>query len=208
MVSVSTVRLTGGLLVGIALAAGVAAALVSSAPDSALAAGVSVIAYLTAFACDVAVAVLLFVILRGTAPVAAAVAAAFRIAYVAIVVTLLLQTLAPLAMPGPHPAGSQNVAAFERDFTLALSVFGIHLAIVGWLLIQSRVVAMWLAWAVMLAGGGYVLSAVLLLVAPTAYELAHGPLAGLALSELFLAIWLLVRPRAFTRSAPEVAMVQ
>lgn len=199
-------RLAGALLLGVAAAAGIAAAGMSGvvagdpvATAAALAAdqpklGLAVLGYLTAFLLDVAVAVLLYALLRAVHPAVAATSAALRIVYAAGAVAVVVVLVGPAALPGgARGLEAESVSLFGSAFTVLLAVFGVHLALLGWLLWRSGELPRWLAALVAAGGAAYVVHAVVLLLAPAAEPGVAPALAVLAFGELVLAVWLVAR---------------
>lgn len=201
-------RLAGVLLLGVAVAAGVATAgmsgIVTGDPATTAAAlaggqthlGVAVLSYLAAFLLDVPVAVLLYAVLRDVQPTVAVTAAALRAVYAAGAVALVVVLVGPAALPGSAGAASLEAAAlslFGHAFTVLLAVFGVHLVLLGWLLWRSGGLPRWLAVLVTAGGAAYVVHTVVLLIAPGAEPTVAPVLALLALGELVLAVWLVAR---------------
>lgn len=199
-------RLAGALLLGVAAAAGVAAAGMSGAvagdpvaTAAALAAdqplpGLAVLGYLTAFLLDVAVAVLFYALLRAVHPAVAATAAALRIVYAAGAVAVVVVLIGPAALPGGTPAlEAESLSLFGSAFTVLLAVFGVHLVLLGWLLWRSAGLPRWLAALVATGGAAYVVHTVVLLLAPSVEPGVAPALAVLAFGELVLAVWLIAR---------------
>lgn len=201
-------RAAGVLLIGVALAAGIATVGMSgvvagdpSATASALAQGspnlgAAVLGFLAAFLLDVPVAVLFYTLLRSVHPAVAATAAALRAVYSAGAIALLVVLVVPAALPGAGrlpelEAGS--LALFGNAFTVLLAVFGVHLVLLGWLLWRSGELPRWLAALVAPGGAAYVTHTVVLLIAPSVEPTVASALAVLAFGELLLAIWLVVR---------------
>ena len=206
-------RLAGALLLAVAAAAGVATVGMSgvvtgdpAATTTALASGqphlgVAVLGYLAAFLLDVAVAVLLYALLRTVHPALALTTAALRAVYAAGAVAVLVVLVGPAALPGSG-FGSLEAGAlslFGNAFTVLLSVFGVHLLLLGWLLWRSDELPRWLAALVMAGGAAYVAHTTVLLLAPAAEPTVAPALAVLGFGELVLALWLVIRglrPRA------------
>lgn len=145
-------RAAGVLLIGVAVAAGIAtvgmsgvvagdpaataSALVQGSPNL----GAAVLGFMTAFLLDVPVAVLFFALLRSVHPAVAATAAALRAVYAAGAIALLVVLVAPAALPGAVGAPDLEAASLAlhgNAFTVLLAVFGVHLVLLGWLLWRS-----------------------------------------------------------------------
>lgn len=201
-------RAAGGLLLGVAAAAGIAASgmggVVAGDPAATAAAlgsgqphlGLAVLGFLAAFMLDIAAAVLLYALLREVDPVAAMTSAALRIVYAAGATALVVLLIAPAALPGGLPGDDLQAGAlslYGHAFTVMLAVFGVHLLLLGWLLWRSGELPRWLAALVSAGGAAYVIHAVVLLLAPGVEPTVAPALAALALGELLLALWLVVR---------------
>jgi hypothetical protein len=92
-----------------------------------------------------------------------------------------------------------GVQGFDEGWRLALSVFGVHLAVVGAALLRTRDVPRWIAVGVVLAGLAYVVDTVVrtMLADPSAAGMGLTVVVAVlaTLGELGLAVWLLVRGR-------------
>lgn len=210
-------RAAGALLLGVAAAAGIAAAGMSgvvagdpAATATALEAGqphlgVAVLGYLTAFLLDVGVAVAFYGLLRPVHPAVAATAAALRVVYAAGATALVVLLVGPAALPGGTGVTGLDAGAlalFGNAFTVMLTVFGAHLVLLGWLLWRSGELPRWLAALVAAGGAAYVVHTAVLLLAPTAEPSVAPALAVLAFGELLLALWLVVRGLRPRESGP------
>lgn len=131
---------------------------------------------------DVAVGLALLPLTRPGGRRAAGVAAALRVGYgvwLAVAATTLLR--------------EGDVARFEREWGTALLVFGLHLLVLGVVLVRHRGRTRpprWLAVLVAVAGVGYVVDATLL-VAGVEASFSVGQV--LFVGEVLLLVWLLVR---------------
>jgi len=162
------------------------------------------LSYVVTFALDVAVAVLFAFLFRATHLVQAWLVGAFRLFYGAVAMACVA-AFAPVvvgaAAPGAQAAMSahqaelaaQAMTSFQDGLVLALMVFGVHLALLGALLFRTRFVPRWLGAAVAVAGLGYVTDGVLWLCAPGLRGGFSVVMIPIALSELVLALWLLVK---------------
>ncbi|GAA3388685.1 DUF4386 domain-containing protein [Cryptosporangium minutisporangium] len=96
-----------------------------------------------------------------------------------------------------------RVTEFEEIWSLGLTVFGVHLLIIGWLAWRSRTVPTWLAVLVAIAGAGYLADSIgALYSAPYPVQVAAVTFVG----EVILMVWLLVvaaRSRGHRRSNPD-----
>ncbi|MGB2568864.1 DUF4386 domain-containing protein [Micromonospora citrea] len=82
-----------------------------------------------------------------------------------------------------------RITEFEDIWSLGLTIFGVHLMLVGWLAWRSSTVPRWVAVLVAVAGAGYLADSVGALVsAGYAIEVAAVTFAG----EVVLMVWLLV----------------
>ncbi|MCC7043459.1 MAG: DUF4386 domain-containing protein [Acidobacteria bacterium] len=170
---------------------------------------------LVAFMADAAMAVLLYVLLRPIGPVLALVAAAFRlIAHPAIASVNLINHLDALAVlrsvgdsSALDPAALQAMAMLSLDahrlgYMVAGAFFGVHMVLLGVLLVRSdrfpRVLGMLLG----AAGVAYLAESFTYIVAPAGAGAAAAvlvPTAGIA--EVSFCLWLLLRG---VRSQPGV----
>ncbi|MEZ4380102.1 MAG: DUF4386 domain-containing protein [Nannocystaceae bacterium] len=162
------------------------------------------VGYLVAFLCDVPVAVLFYALLRPVARTWALTAAAFRLVYTAIVGAVLLHYASALIVlqdPGLAALGDAQREAmalahlqlFDAGFHLALVFFGVHLALLGGLFLRSRQLPTALAALVTLGGAAYLVDNLAYFVAP-ALQAAIAPIVGvLAMAEVLLALWLVVK---------------
>ncbi|WP_150243089.1 DUF4386 domain-containing protein [Nocardiopsis quinghaiensis] len=161
--------------------------------------------YLVAFLCDVPVAVLFYVLLRPVSRTWALLAASFRLVYTAVVSAFLLQYaqamlllegadhLSALGPEQVHALASFHLDAFSHGFGAALVFFGIHLALLGPLLLRSGRVPAVLGVLVGLGGLAYVVDGLLLFAWPALHASLSPVLAVLGFSELLLALWLVLR---------------
>jgi hypothetical protein len=212
-------RLTGALLLVMALAAGLAELGVHQAlvvpGDAAATAGriaagglrfrLGLLGYLVAFLCDVPVAVLLYLLLRHASAPLALTAAAFRLVYAAVAGASLLPFLAPvllssgagylsaLAPPQIQALTLLSVEAFESGFGLALVFFGVHLVLLGVIVLGSTALPRVLGVLVAIAGISYLAGSLSRLLAPELHAAIAPLLAACGCLELVLALWLLVK---------------
>jgi len=156
-------------------------------------------------ACDVAVAVLFYTLLKYVDRTVALLAAAFRLSLVAVNGAAVLTHFAPLMLLNPDGGMSaigrgqlQTLAMFSLKlhstaFSIAIVFFGIHCVLVGYLIYRSGFLprifgALWV-----LAGALYVThSMLILLAAPASGSSMDIILLVAGLSELSLVPWLLV----------------
>lgn len=161
--------------------------------------------YLLAFTLDVPVAVLLYVLFRHVNRLLALNMLAFRLVFAAVVMAALLAYLGAVLLLGGGDHGftfdvaTQGSLAyfllvlFQHSFNLALAIFGVHLALLGVLLWESRMVPRWLSALVGVGGLGYVIDNVLVFLAPDVRATLAPVFLTLGMSELLLALWFVVR---------------
>ena len=184
-------RLAGAALVLVTLVSLPAAGLLGSttAPGAETTQLVLGLGFLVVAALDVVAAWGLHVMLRRRATPASTAQLVSRSGYA----VLLAGAAAVLAWPGG--AGTRG---FERDWAVALIVFGLHLVIAGIALWRSRLAPRAVAALTTLAGFAYLADAALTRATDTS---AADVLVPLMLGELVLMAWLLLasrRPRAVT----------
>lgn len=164
------------------------------------------------FLCDVAVAALLFVLLRPVNRTLSLVAAGFRLTGTAIYGVNLLNQMAALLLatggpaPGPFTQDqSQALALFFMDvhrhgYDLGLVFFGVHCLVLGYLLARSASVPRILGVFMVLAGAVYIVGSFTLFLFPL-FASAVAPFYAVPLiGELALCGWLLVKaPGPFHR---------
>jgi hypothetical protein len=142
-------------------------------------------AFLAVAVLDVLAAAALYVLLRPTNSRLAVLMAGARVAAAAVFVvgvTSLLD-LAPT-----HVMAS--LASFDRVWAISLAFFGLHLLVLGVLLLRSAGFPRLLGVLVIVAGGGYLADS---LVATLAPDLAFTPSALTFFGQAFLIFWLLRR---------------
>lgn len=162
------------------------------------------VADLIVLACDVAVAILLYTLLKHVGPSIALLAAAFRLSLVAVNGAAVVTHFAPVmllhgdvGLTALAPEQLQALALLSLKlhstaFSIAIVFFGIHCVLVGHLIYRSGFIprifgALWV-----LAGTIYVLHSMLDLLAVRLGSLADILLLVAGLSELSLAVWLLI----------------
>ena len=155
--------------------------------------------------CDVAVAALLFSLLRPVSRTASFCAAFFRLAYSAAMAAGAAFLVAPLTLIGSatdNPAADvpqiQSLVTYSLRlhaavFDVGLVLFGIHLVVVGGLIARSTFLPRWLGAALAIAGACYVINSIFGVVAPT---LASGLFPWILLpgflAEVAFALWLVI----------------
>lgn len=174
----STQLRTSSLTAGIALAAmallaplGVMVALPAGATGQA---GLVVLAVAVL---DVVAALALYPMLTTGGALLAQVTVALRLVYAAV-----------FAAAAGQLFGAADVERFETIWDAGLLVFGLHLVLVGAVLVRSVIAPSWLGGLVALAGLGYVIDTVLLgLVGAPSFSVAEFAFVG----EVALLIWLI-----------------
>ncbi len=160
---------------------------------------------LAAFLADVAVAALLYVLLRPAGRTLAAAAAAFRLTGTAIYAGNLLHMLGALQAVG----GSASPAAFEpaqrrelmqfhldlhaQGYDLGLVFFGVHCLLLGWLLWRSVRFPGVLGVLMAVAGAVYLAGSFTLFLAPSRSGAVEPAYFAAFAGELAFCGWLLVR---------------
>ncbi len=152
---------------------------------------------------DVAVTALLYLLLKPGGRSLSLCAATFRLAYSAAMLGSAAFLLAPLQiinhpMSGLSPAEVQALASFSlrlhgAAFVVALTLFGVHLTMIGALIVRSTFLPRRLGLALAFAGVCYVANSFSRILSPT---LADGLFPWILLpgflAEGALALWLLV----------------
>lgn len=160
---------------------------------------------LAVFACDVAVAVLLYVLLRPAGRAGSMLAAAFRLTGTAIYgVNLLLYFAALLLLINSgvlaaFQQGQLQAMAFlflelhKHGYDLGLVFFGVHCLVVGWLLVRSAAFPTILGLLMALAGAVYLAGSLTRFLWPQ-YVAMVAPIYVLPVAgELSFSVWLLVK---------------
>ncbi len=147
------------------------------------------IGFLVVAVLDVVVAWALFVILKPGNRTLALVAALLRIVYAVVyayAISKLFSVIPLLTSAGPAQAMSR-IEAFQSSWDLGLILFGLHLLLVGYLAIRFKPMPWWLGILLGIAGLGYLVDSIGILVSP-AYNLALGQYTFVG--ELVLIFWL------------------
>lgn len=147
--------------------------------------------------CDVALAVLLFVLLRPAGPVLALAAMVFRLVQATVIaanllslhwaLTILLEGLGPDALA----AGVLGLHAVGYD--IGLIFFGVNSLLVGLLLVRAAWFPAWLGVGIGAAGLVYLTGSSLRLLAPQWVEAFAPAYLVCIVAELAFALWLLLR---------------
>ena len=166
---------------------------------------VGIVSDVIVFLSDVAVAVLLYVLLRPVSQVLSLMAAGFRLTGTAIYgVNLLNQVASILLLSGSGhlgdltPAQLDAMASFFLDlhghgYDLGLVFFGVHCLMLGYLLFRSNLFPAPLGVLMALAGGGYLIGSFTLFLFPAYSEMVAPVYVAPLVGELAFCIWLMVR---------------
>jgi hypothetical protein len=162
----------------------------------------AIFGYLITFICDVLVAWALYVFLRPVNEHISRLTAWFRLIYtmIALVALLnlvsvlrLLDAAAPMTLIQPEQLQGQvmlSLNAFRSDWNFGLLFFGIHLGLLGYLVIQSRYIPSLLGVLLMIAGAGYLLNTLRPFLFPDInLKFAEYTYYG----ELIFMLWLLIK---------------
>lgn len=151
---------------------------------------------------DVALAVLLFVLLRPVSPVLALMAMAFRLVQAAILgmnllnqhmVLLVLTSAGPSTGTGPEALALLFATAQSHGYDLALIFFGVNSLLTGYLIARSGYLPRLLGLLVAAAGLVYLAGSTLLFLTPQWSDLFAPAYLLPVVAETSLAGWLLVR---------------
>lgn len=165
--------------------------------------------FLTAFFCylvdfieDIIIAWGLYILLAPVNRALALLAAWFQLIYTAIaivglfnlpIVYRMLTTPEYLNTFGPGPLQAQInllLHSFRYDYSLALVIFGIHLLLVGYLIMRSRYIPWWLGILLIINGFGWMING----LQPYLYPNANiGFVFITFFGELVFMLWLLIR---------------
>jgi hypothetical protein len=153
-------------------------------------------------ACDVALAVLLFQILRPAGPSLALLAMAFRLTQAAILaMNLLNQHMGLMIVTGSLPirggAGNEDAAlalfaAQSHGYDLGLIFFAMNCLFTGLLILRAAWMPGWIGVAILAAGAVYLTGSGLRFLAPEVYPAFQMAYAIPLAAELSLAIWLMI----------------
>ena len=170
--------------------------------------------------CDVAVAALLYILLRPVSRTASFTAAFFRLAYSAAMAARAALLIAPLFLladaaggSAPAVAQAQSLTAYSlrlhaAGFEVGLVLFGVHLLIVGGMIARSTFLPRLLGAMLAIAGVCYIANSLIGIVAP---PLSHGLFPWILLpgflAEGALTLWLIVvgvNPQRWLAASGEV----
>jgi hypothetical protein len=160
---------------------------------------------LIAFLSDVAVAVLLYVLLRPVGKTLSMAAAAFRLTGTAVYGVNLLNQMAVLLLLGGGGYGSSfgvgqihALAGFFMDlhglgYDLGLVFFGVHCVLLGYLLLRWAKAPGALGVLMVLAGMGYLVGSLTAFMFPAYSEAVAWVYAAPLIGELAFSVWLLAK---------------
>ncbi len=168
-------------------------------------------AFLVIFLVDIVIAWALYALLRAVHSDVALVAAWFRLAYTVMLGVALVFLQIALLLVG-SPAGAEGATdgqvlvalqAFDFTWVAGLAAFGVHLVLIGWLLVRSGFAPRLLGWLLGVAGAAYVLDTVAHIVLAD-YEAYSGIFLMVVavpsiVAELGLTVWLLLVAAGRTR---------
>ena len=160
---------------------------------------------LVIFLCDVAVAILLYVMLRPVSKTGSLISAGFRLTGTAIYgVNLLNYFAALIILSGPEyfssfDSGQLNSMALmflnihRHGYDLGLVFFGLHCLFLGYLLFESDYFPKILGILMLLAGIGYVVGSFTLFLWPEYTAMITPIYIAPLIGELSLCLWLLIK---------------
>lgn len=185
------------LVLGSVLVPGDAAATTANVLGSRTLVGVSLVGWVVLAGLDIAVAVGFHALLKTAGPVLSPITAGFRLVYAAVLVALVPQLFTAFRLVTGDATDQARALAemesFSLGFQVALTVFGIHMTLLGILLYRSAYVPRILAGLVVAAGAGYVADNLAGLFTDLAPALSAVLVAPSLLGELGLLCWLLVK---------------
>ncbi|MEZ5098390.1 MAG: DUF4386 domain-containing protein [Thermoleophilia bacterium] len=170
---------------------------------------------LVVFLCDVALAIVLYYLLRPVSRTLSLLAAAFRLTQTAIIGLNLVNMFGALLilreadyLGSFQPSQSDALALLALDthrygYTLGLTFFGVGTLIVGYLAWRSRLVPRLLGVLLALAGLGYLIDSGAFFLVP-GYDGSISPilLAPAIVGEVWFALWLLLKGRRLEEPTP------
>ncbi|GAA3632145.1 DUF4386 domain-containing protein [Microbacterium awajiense] len=173
----------------------------------------TVLAFGVIFVLDVVIAWGLHVLLRPTGEMRSLLAAWMRLAYtvllgVAVGLMHLAGQVATGALPVTDATGTTALlmAGFDITWIVGLAAFGVHLLVIGWILVRSRVAPRILGIGLMIAGAAYIADTVAHLLVADYTAIADVMLAIVAvpsmLAELGLTVWLFLAARRVRTGRP------
>ncbi|KHL15757.1 uncharacterized protein DUF4386 [Mumia flava] len=175
--------------------------------------GLSLGAWIGITVIDVVVSVTLLAVLAPLGAVRALLSSVFRLVYTVMMAAGLVHLFAAYgvvagtaATPGSDAEVLASLETFSTGFLVALVLFGVHLVLLGELLLRSRAVPRVLGGLLVVAGIGYVVDSLASLLAPSyGGVLPVVLLTPAVVGEVGLALWLLVRGVAPLRTSLRAA---
>lgn len=197
------------IVVGGMVDTGDAAATFANVADSEVVFRLGLIAFLVVFLLDVAVAWALWVLFKGISRELSRVTAWFRLVYTVflgmglVFFFAVLQLVSGASWLGAFDQGQLDAQvllafdAFNAAWLIGLAAFGVHLMLLGYLIVRSRVAPKVLGAVLAIAGAAYIIDTVAhgLLANYTDYESLFLVIVALpsVVGELWFTFWLLVR---------------
>ncbi|MFN8482522.1 MAG: DUF4386 domain-containing protein [Anaerolineae bacterium] len=162
---------------------------------------VGICAWLAVAILDVIVALALFVVLRPVNNALSLLGAWFRVAYAAVFVVAISNLLLAIQVLTAPAQTMLALDAFKDTWTAGLVLFGVHLALVGYLVYVSRYIPRLLGVLLLIAAAGYLIANFGKILYP-AYGGALDAIIAVpaAIGEVAFAIWLLVRAARLGKS--------
>lgn len=170
-----------------------------------------VLAFLVIFVLDIVIAWALHVVFRDTNRDVSLVTAWFRLIYSVLLGVALVSFVEVLQLLGgsgflgeltSNEIGAQTMSAvssFESAWFLGLGAFGVHLVLLGWLILRSGIVSRVLGWTIVTAGVAYVLDTVARIALGDYVAVEGVMLAAVAIPSMvgegWLGFWLLLTRR-------------
>lgn len=160
---------------------------------------------LVIFLCDVAVAVLLYILLKSVSKTGSLTSAGFRLTGTAIYGANLLNYFAALiVLSGTEYLSSFNLSQInslallflnihKHGYDLGLVFFGVHCLFLGYLLFESEYFPKILGVLMLLAGLGYVIGSFTLFLRPEYSRIIAPIYIAPLVGELSLCLWLLIK---------------
>ena len=169
-----------------------------------------VFAHLITFVADVILAWALYVLLVPVHRALSLLTAWFRLVYTAVALSALMHLVSAFRLLddgtfaetfGPeqlHAHVEVLIKSFKYEWSLSIAIFGIHVALLGYLVARSRYIPRILGVLLVIAGLGYVIN----YLRPYLYpDLDTRFLSVTFFGELIFAVWLLVRGWRITEPA-------
>ena len=150
---------------------------------------IAIAAFVAVALLDVLAAAALYILLRPTHQRLALLMAASRVAAAAVFAVAVINLLDVARVTGPIQVMA-SLASFDRIWALSLGFFGLHLLVLGALLLRSPGFPKVLGVLVIVAGGGYLADSAIAMLAP---DYAFTPSALTFFGQAFLVFWLLWR---------------